>query len=238
VELTYIVFVGMSFIACLVSAVFGFGTALIVIAVGSHILPIKEVIALATVLFIASTLTKSIIYGKHIDWKLTSIMSLVSLPFAYLGASYLNEVPAELLKRLIGIMVLSYLLLTTFNWMPKFKIGLPGIVLGSASYGFISGLLGSGNIIKAILFREMNISKQAFVGAMAATSVLANVVKLSAYEQANLINIALLWPMVSLAIVAVIAVLVGRYFLHKVSTEGFAVGIQVVLAVSAIGLLR
>ena len=103
--------------------------------------------------------------------------------------------------------------------------------------GFISGLLGSGNIIKAILFREMNISKQAFVGAMAATSVLSNVVKLSAYEQANLINMTLLWPMVSLAIVAVFAVLVGRYLLHKVSTEGFEIGIQMVLAVSAIGLL-
>jgi uncharacterized membrane protein YfcA len=237
VELIYIVFVAMAFTACIVSAVFGFGTALIVIAVGSHILPIKEVIALATVLFIASTLTKSIIYGKHIDWKLTSIMSLVSLPFAYLGASYLNDVPTELLKRLIGIMVLSYLLLTTFNWIPKFKVGLPGIVLGSAGYGFISGLLGSGNVIKAVLFREMNISKQAFVGAMAATSLLSNVVKLGAYEQASLINITLLWPMVSLAIVAVIAVLVGRYLLHRVSTESFAIGIQTVLAVSAIGLL-
>ena len=227
----------MAFIACLVSAVFGFGTALIVIAVGSHILPIKEVISLATILFLVSTLTKSIIYGKHIDWKLTSIMSLVSLPFAYLGASYLNDVPAELLKRLIGIMVLSYLLLTIFNWIPKFKIGMPGILVGSAGYGFVSGLLGSGNIIKAILFREMNSSRQAFVGAMAATSVLANVVKLGAYEQANLINMTLLWPMVSLAIVAIFAVLIGRYLLNKVSAEGFAVGIQMVLAVSAIGLL-
>ena len=97
-ELIYVLFVGMSFIACLMPAVFGFGTALIVIAVGSHILPIKEVIPLAMVLFTVSTLTKSIIYGKHIDWKLTSIMSMVSLPFAYLGARYLNEVPAEVLK--------------------------------------------------------------------------------------------------------------------------------------------
>jgi len=125
----------------------------------------------------------------------------------------------------MGIMVQSYLLLITFNWMPKFKIGLPGIVLGSTEYGFISGLLSSGNIIKAILFREMNISKQAFVGAMAATSVLANVVKLDAYEQSNLINMALLRPMVSLAIFAVIAVLAGRYLLHKVSKEDFTVGI-------------
>jgi len=77
VETVYIVFVAIVFIACMASAVFGFGTALIVI--GSHVLPIKEIIVLTTVLFIASTLTKSIVYGKHIDWKQTSIMSLESL---------------------------------------------------------------------------------------------------------------------------------------------------------------
>jgi len=98
VQTVYIVFFAMVFIACMVSAVFDFGTALIVIVIGSHVLPIKEIIVLTTVLFIASTLTKSIVYGKHIDWKQTSIMSLASLPFAYLGASYLNEVSAEFLK--------------------------------------------------------------------------------------------------------------------------------------------
>ena len=231
------VFVLLGFFASIISAVFGFGTALVVLALGSHVLPIKETIALSTVLFCATTISKSVLFTKHIDWKIVGIMSLASLPFAYLGATLLVHVPAQLLKRLVGMMVLVYVVMTFFNLFPKIKIGLPGLVVGSASYGFLSGLLGSGNLIKAILFREMNITKEAFVGAMAATSVLANLAKLTAYTKTGLLTINLLWPIFGLIIVGTSAAFLGRRILKDISVVQFERCVQVVLVISALGLL-
>lgn len=236
-EIEYLLFVLLGFTASIVSAVFGFGTALIVLAVGSHILPVKEAIALGVVLFTASTVLKSLLFRKHIDWKIAGIMAITSLPFAYLGASLLADIPAEILKRLLGAMILLYLVLSVFKLFPKIKIGTAGLVGGSAAYGFVSGLLGSGNLIKAIIFREMNITKEAFVGAMAATSVLSNVAKITAYTQSGLLHSALAWPIVGLALSAAIAALLGKRILRNISVGNFEVGIQAVLAISAVALL-
>ncbi len=223
--------------AAIVSAVFGFGTALIVLAVGSHILPVKEAIVFGTVLFAASTIFKTLLFGKHFDWKVAGIMAVASLPFAYLGASLLSYVPDGVIRRILGIMILLYLVLTIFKLFPKIRIGTIGLVGGSVAYGFVSGLLGSGNLIKVIMFREMNITKEAFVGAMAATSVLANIAKLTAYIQSGLLSANHAWPIAGLVVAAILAVLLGRIFLRSISVPQFQIGVQVVLAVSAIGLI-
>ena len=68
-EPIYLAFICIGFGSALISAVSGFGTALIFLAIGSYLLPVKEAIALSTVLFLASTLTKSFVFGRHIDWK-------------------------------------------------------------------------------------------------------------------------------------------------------------------------
>ena len=236
-EIEYSLFVLLGFIASIISGVLGFGTALIVLAIGSHILPVKEAIVLGTVLFAVSTTLKTLLYCKHIDWKLTSIMAIASLPFAYLGASLLSQVPGELLKRLLGLTILLYLILSTLDLFPKLKIGTAGLLVGSAGYGFVSGLLGSGNLIKAIMFREMNLRKEAFVGAMAATSVLSNAAKLSAYSHSDLLSTKQLWPILGLVIGAIVAALMGQRIMRKVSLRHFEIGIQVVLAISALALV-
>lgn len=236
-ETAHLLFILLGFVASLISAVFGFGTALIVLAVGSHILPVKDAIALGTVLFTTSTVLKTMLFGRHINWRVAGTMAVASLPFAYLGASLLDAMPTDMLRQLLGSTILLYLALSIFNLFPKLKIGTTGLIAGSAAYGFVSGLLGSGNLIKAILFREMNITKEAFVGAMAATSVLSNVAKLTAYTNSGILDGTQRWTITGLLLAAVAAVLLGQRILRNVKASYFETGIQVVLAVSAFALL-
>ena len=116
-------------------------------------------------------------------------------------------------------------------------MGTVGLIGGSAAYGFVSGLLGSGNLIKVIIFREMHITKHAFVGTMAATSLLSNTAKLGAYGASDLLSIDLITPIIGLVLGSITAVFIGRRILHDVSAAHFEKGIQVLLAVSAFALL-
>ena len=225
----YIIFVALAFAASMISAVFGFGTALVLLAIGAHILPVQETIALASVSFAASTITKSFLFARHIDWKVAAIMAFASLPFAYFGASLVAEAPGDLIRRLMGGMILIYVALTSFDLLPKFRIATPGLIAGSSLYGFISGLLGSGNVVKVILFREMNFSKHAFVGAMAATSVLSNAAKLIAYTRSDLLNPSHLWPAAALIAAAIIAAFTGRRLLEHFSQDHFELGLKILL---------
>ncbi|MEY8830974.1 hypothetical protein AB9K34_21595, partial [Sedimentitalea sp. XS_ASV28] len=97
--------------------------------------------------------------------------------------------------------------------------------------------LGSGNIIKVMLFREMKITKEAFVGAMAATAVLSNIVKLTSYIRTDLLTIDMAWTALALILVAVAVALIGRLFLKKLSAHAFQTGVQVLLGIAAIALL-
>ncbi|WP_338531882.1 sulfite exporter TauE/SafE family protein [Nitratireductor thuwali] len=224
-------------IGSLASAVFGFGTALLVLAIGSHVLPIKEVIVLATVLFAASTTTKTVLFGRQIEWKVVAIMAIASLPFAYLGAQALAVVPADHIKRLLGLMILIYIVLTACKLLPSFRIGTAGLLVGSALYGFISGFLGSGNLVKVVIFRELKFTKEAFVGAMAATSVLSNFAKLASYWQTGLLTAEMVWPALALVVSAIVAAVIGQMILNKLNASAFETGVQVLLGVSAVTLL-
>ncbi|MGI9319118.1 MAG: TSUP family transporter [bacterium] len=233
----YAVLILLGFFTSVTSAVVGFGSAMLVLAIGPYFLPVREVIALSAVLFTASTLTKSVLFAKFVDWKLAGIMSTISFPFAYFGASIVSKTPIVVLERLLGGMILLYIALNYSGLLRPWKLGAKSVFLGSAGYGFISGLLGSGNLVKAIVFKEMKLSKESFVGAMAATSIFANLAKLTAYNQAGLLHSNLALPMVGLAVAAVLAVFTGRYLLRRVSTGQFGAGVQIILALSAIGLI-
>ena len=233
----YLLFILLGFVSSIASAVVGFGSALLILAIGPYILPIKEVIALSAVLFTASTLSKSIVFRRVIDWKMVGKISTFSFPFAYLGGSLVGDIPIYLLQRLLGGMILIYVVLNLFSQRPNLKNTNKTLLLGASTYGFVSGLLGSGNLMKAIFFNEMNLSKETFVGTMAATSVLANFAKLSAYYQSGIIDGDVLLPGIGLVAVAILAVIIGRSLVRRVTVRQFGIGVQAVLVFSALGLL-
>ncbi len=234
--MSYLLFVLCGFAASLVSAVFGFGSAMVVLAIGPHLIPVGEAIALAAVMFGASTVTKTILFRKHMDWKIVGIMAIASMPFAYLGGILLSHMDPTLTRRLLGLMILTYLFLSVFK-PPSIPMGLGGIALGSAGYGFLSGLLGSGGVIKVVMLRELKITREAFVGAMAATSVLASGAKITAYTQAGLLSEKLWMPIIGLIAAAVVAAIIGRFYLNKISVDGFDIGVRVLLGIAAVALL-
>lgn len=233
----YLLFIGIALVGSTLSAVFGLGSALLVIALGSHILPIQETIALATVMFTAGTLSRAIVYRHDIDWRLTALMTTFSVPFAYLGAMALAVAPVEFLKISLGSIALLYVALAFSGWKPRFTVGRGIIVLGASAHGFVSGLLGTGNVIKAIIFDHMGLRKQAFVGLMAATSVVANFAKISRYITDGLISERHILPSIGLVICVVISTVVGRLLLKRVPPEHFRNGVLLALTAASIGLI-
>lgn len=221
----------------MISAVFGFGTALIVLAIGAHILPVKETIVLATVMFCAASLIKSWVYFQDIDWRTTAIVTVGCLPFTYLGGTLLFETPPELIRQILGVMILIYVALTSLITLPSFSVKTPTLVIGSAIYGFVSGFIGSGNLIKVILFRELNFAKESFVGIMAATAILVNFVKLATYYKSGLLTPKLYFPSIFLVLGTLLTVLLGKYCLQKFSAKHFGISINVILVASAFALL-
>lgn len=233
----YTLFVAIALASSVISAVFGLGTALLVVTLGSYILPVKETIALATLMFTAGTFARALLYRKHIDWQLTALITAFSVPFAFLGAITLAVAPTELLKTMLGSMALLYVVIALSGWRPDLHLGKVVLACCSAVYGFVSGLLGTGNVVKAMVFDHMGLRKEAFVGLMAATSVVANFVKVGSYVSAGLIGQVHIVPGLGLAACALAGTFAGRVLLKRVAPDHFRIGFLFILAAVSLGLI-
>ena len=92
-------------------------------------------------------------------------------------------------------------------------------------------------MIKAILFRQLAIAKDGFVGIMAATSILTNIAKLSAYASDELLHSGQFSTMGWLVLAAILAALLGKKILQRISLRGFKTGVLAVLALAGTALL-
>ncbi len=241
----YALFALIGFSSTLLSSVFGFGSALLVLSIGPYLLPVHEVIALSAILFAASTITKTIVFRQSLDWSLVLIIAIGSLPFAYLGGMLLPLLSQPLLQIALGLLILASLAMKhpSIARSLRSSVGDPADVSRyklttiAASYGLVSGLVGSGSVIKALFFRRMQLAKETFVGTMAATSVLASIGKIAAYTQSGLLHSQLLWPALAMLVAALAAVLIGRAVLLRIESRWFDTGVTVLMAVAACGLL-
>jgi len=256
----YFLFVFLSFAGSLLSSVFGFGSAIVVLAIGPYLLPAHQVIALSAILFAASTLTKTIIFRAFLNWQLVGYITLGSLPFAYIGGILLPYLSQQMLQRCLGLLILIYVFLQSAGINRESRrtnpdtasrnseseaciavqIGAFGrfqLTAVSACYGFASGLVGSGSVIKAMFFRRMHLRKEAFVGTMAATSLVATIGKITAYSQNGLLQREMLPLIITLVAAAVVAACIGRRYLKKIDSTIFNNGVLVILIIAAVGLI-
>ncbi|WP_420547921.1 sulfite exporter TauE/SafE family protein [Curvivirga sp.] len=235
-DLYYLYLIIAVFASC-VSALFGMGAALILLAVGAYLFNPAESIALATIIFASNTIARSITMWRDIPWKLGIYMALLSMPFAFLGAELMPYLPTDILRKALGILILSHILITWSHFQIKIGKSYPAYGALSAVYGFLSGLLGSGNPVKAIFFHHMGFSKQAFVGLMAISSVPANIVKLISYQQSGLMEFIPFQVPIALIAISLVVAFFGKYALKRIPDKSFQYGLQLVLAISALGLI-
>jgi len=263
----YFLFVLLGFAGSLLSSLFGFGSAMLVLAIGPYLLPAHQVIALSAILFAASTLTKTIIFRAFLNWQLVGYITLGSLPFAYMGGQLLPCLSQQTLHRCLGVLILIYVSLQSaafyrgnYRTNPNtashildsnkkatgseasraVENGATGkflLIIVSAGYGFASGLVGSGSVIKAMFFRRLHLCKEAFVGTMAATSLVATIGKITAYAQNGLLQREMLPLMITLVAAAALAAFIGRRYLKRINSKIFNNGVLVLLIIAAMGLL-
>jgi uncharacterized membrane protein YfcA len=110
-----IIFLILAFVVSIISATFGFGSAIILISFSSFLLPIKQAIAIVTIFFIAGNLSKIIIFRKYIDWKTTFLIWVGAVPMVFVGAYLMIIAPSEIIKKVLSITILFYVISDYFN---------------------------------------------------------------------------------------------------------------------------
>lgn len=88
-------------------------------------------------------------------------------------------------------------------------------------YGLVAGAIGTGSVIKVMILDRIGLRKEAFVGTMAVTAGLSNVIKLWVYSSLPLAEKNEYGLMAALVVIAFLGTWLGRHVLRKLTPEAF-----------------
>ena len=232
-----LIFLLLAFITSIISATLGFGSALILIPFSAFLLPIKKAIAIITIYFIALNLIKIVIFRKHIEWKIIYLIWLGAVPFVFIGAYLMVYAPSEMIKTILGIIILLYVINDYFKLTKKIKLSKFAIIGASGAYGLFSGIIGTGDAIKAALLTHLGLTKEKFIVTMSLSAILLNIIKATIYSKYNLISQSDIPLILGLIVCALTGSYIGKNFVKKIHPELFKKIILTILLIVSLKLL-
>lgn len=236
-DLMLLAFFMVAFVAATVSAIAGFGSALILISASSLFFDIKWSIAMTTFFYGYNTCLKTYYFRAHIDWPLVFKLSVLAIPGVIIGAYCLLRIDASWLAIGLAVMTFIYLILDIFKLIPHSKVNDVVLVISGFIYGFVSGAVGTGSIVKAMVFKQINLPKNAFVACMAASALPLNIIKIAIFIGASLVVWKDVPSIFVLLLASYLGTLFGKSLLPKVSQIWFDTLVRLMLFSLSIGLI-
>ncbi len=220
-----------------ISSTFGIGGAFIIIPLSALLLPIKKAIVILTVFFLVNDTSKAVVFRKYIDWRAVLLLWIGAIPGVILGAYSLVIASPVVVERILGAIILAYVVNSLFGLTKHLKLSDSAIVVGGFGYGFFAGIIGTGGPIKAAILIQLGLRKEKFIATMSSNAVLLNIIKMAIYSKYSLILRSEIMVMGFLVLVAVIAALTGKFFVKKITPNVFERIVMSILLISGIKLL-
>lgn len=149
----------------------------------------NTIVPIATIFYISMNITKMILFRAEINWKLVKTLVLSSIPGLILGSILIAYIPQNIVRQIISIIIILFLIVEIFKIKTyEIKNSAIAIVITGAAYGFLSGLIGSGGMIRTPLLMKMSLTKEALIGTAAAASLFSNIIKVISYSISGLIT--------------------------------------------------
>jgi len=197
----------------------------------------KQSVGIITIYFLFQNINKLIVFWKDIHWKIGLKMILWSLPGTLIGSYALSLIPADIFGKLLAIFILTYLANDVFKIIPKSGHNKTTIPLFGLLYGLMSGLTGSGNLVKGPLFTSMGLVKEGYVATYALTSFFTNIPKIWIYYSTGIIDESTFGKSLPFLFISIVGTYLGKKLLKKMHNDLFYYVVNIAFAFSAIALL-
>ncbi len=240
----FLAFLVVVFGAYTVQTATGFGSTLICVTFGAHLLGLEEVIRLAVPISFLQTGYIVVRHGDGIQWRLL-IRRVLPLMAVGMGIAFvlLARVRGSWLGLLFGVIVLAlsardlHRLLSANPGALDTPISRPASVAALLSAGIIHGIYASGGPMLVYAIGREGLTKKAFRSTLSMLWIVLNAVLvgrfllLGAYDRSVVQALLLLLPAVPLGILA------GEWVHHKVDDRRFKIAVLCLLIAAAISLI-
>lgn len=229
-----ITLISLSMFTSAVTAAFGLGGGVIMLAVLVNFLPVAAVIPVHAVIQMGSNSSRAFLMRKHIVWSIFGYFFLGALAGAIIGGQFVVALPEGILLGILGLFILY------ITWGPKpknLKLGKVGYIIGGVITTFATMFIGAtGPLAMALLPRE-SLEKQQVSGTHGSLLVIQHGLKIIIFGFLGFQFKA--WALFLLIMIAVgfLGTLSGRAILQRIPAKYFQLGITTILTIMAIRML-
>lgn len=179
---------GVAFIAAMLAAVTGFGGAAVLLPALVITFGVRDSIPILTVAQLVGNGSRVWFNRRELDYRVVGWFALAGVPFAVLGGLLFSRAPLPALARLLGVFLLLVVAWRRFRPGPPRKPPLRAFALIGAGSSFLSALVGSVGPLMAPFFLAYGLTKGAYIGTEALSTVVMHVTKVFAYRSAAILS--------------------------------------------------
>jgi uncharacterized membrane protein YfcA len=223
--------------AGVLGGVVGFGTTIILMPALVYFYgPIQAIPVIALVATVAN-LSRIFLWWNVIRWRVCIVYSFAAIPFTVLGVNTLVRLDERLVEMTLGGFLI--LLVPIRRWMRKknFYLKLWQMGLVGATIGYLTGIVATTGAINTPFFLAYGLSKGAFLGTEAASTLLILFTKGIAFHQLGFLNMMAIMQ----GLLIGVCVLAGSIFSKKIvlalPEDKFLLLMELVMLISGLSIL-
>lgn len=178
IEIEYLIFPLVSFIAAVISTLIGFGGGILMLVLLSLFVPVKELIAVVGLVQMASMAYRAYMYRQAVELKVLGQFMLGVVPGIALAAYFFDQINADSL----AVMLAAFLVFCA--WRPT---GVPignsrlSLTVASSVMSFVSFFVGAPGPALAAVLRKLVPLQVSFVATISACLLGQNVLRTATF---------------------------------------------------------
>ena len=217
-----------------IAGVAGFGGGVVALPVLVWVFGVREAIPILSISQVLSTGSRVWLHRDGINWPVVRLFSLGALPFSIVGSLIFISIDTTILVRILGVMMLLFVVYTRLPIGREFNMKLWGFVPLGAGTGFGSAFLGIPGPFAAVFYLAYGLTASAYIGTSALGMGMIQVPKLIIFGSGDLITVRVLALGIGLGAIAAGSAVLGRVILRRVPEHVFPRIITAMLLISGV----
>ncbi|TCD01941.1 sulfite exporter TauE/SafE family protein [Erythrobacteraceae bacterium CFH 75059] len=224
------------FVAAAVSGAAGFGGALLLLPLLTHMAGAKVAVPLLTVAQLTGNLARIGFNAQAIAWRPVGLFLLGAVPAAALGALSFVSLREDVVVRAVGAALLCFVLLRVTGVL-TLRPSRSLLIGGGALTGFLSGLVGSAGPLGAAVFLSLNLPPPVYIASEAVSAAAMHGLKMAIYGTQLRLDPAFWSVAFALGGAMILGTWAGKRLVEKLSPDRFQRLVSVLLSAAAAQML-
>ena len=232
---TLVILTLSAFCCSVIAGMMGMAGGVLFFGILASFIETTYVVPLYAVVMIASCGSRTVLFHRHINWRIVFRYVLGLLPGAFLGIYVFRMLPKDLIKLLMGVFILVAIFLPVTKRENLLEAGIffpVGLVAG-----FIGIFFGASGPFTSSFYIRQGIIKEALIATKSTCSLLDHLLKISLFGLIG-INVLTYGNLILYLVLAVIpGIYVGKRLLNKISDRTFMLAFKVLLGILAVRII-